>query len=122
LSFGAQQTFLNERLNDQVCAWFMTAAFAAGLTPPMAGYGFDPLPWHEAHTWQNPGWAWVDPYKDSVAVDKGIDNVTTTRRRAAAQKGDDWDEIVEEAMREEEKLSELYRLRAANQKLLENTP
>lgn len=118
LSYGHQQTFLNEKVNAKVLSWFMDAAFVAGLTPPLPGYGFDPLPYKEAHSWQTPGWAWVDPLKDSSAADKGIANVTTTRTKTASQKGDDWEEILDEAIREEEALRPLYEKRLANQKLM----
>lgn len=117
LSYGGQQAFLNEKVNFLVNAWFFEAAFLAGLTPAMPGYAADPLPYHEAHTWQNPGWAWVDPLKDSNAVDKGITNVTTTRTRTSAKLGEDWEEILAEAIREEEQLMELYEKKAANASL-----
>ncbi len=119
LSYGGQQFFLNEKCNNRLWAWFMEAAWLAGMLPELRGYALDPLPFHEAVTWQNPGWTWVDPLKDSKAAEQGIENVTTTRTRINAQQGDDWDETVDEAIREEMKLGRLYELRAENRKKLE---
>ncbi len=119
LSYGGQQFFLNEKLNNKLWAWFIEAAWMAGMLPELRDYRFDPLPYHEAVTWQNPGWTWVDPLKDSKAADQGISNVTTTRTRISAQQGEDWSEVLTEAVREEEMLTKLYELRASNQKKLE---
>lgn len=119
LSYGGQQWFLNEKLNDKLWAWFIEAAWLAGMLPELRDYAADPLPCHEAVTWQNPGWTWVDPLKDGMAADRGINNVTTTRTKINAQQGEDWNETLDEAIREEEKLSRLYELRAQNQQKLE---
>ncbi|MDH5299242.1 MAG: phage portal protein, partial [Desulfobulbaceae bacterium] len=119
LSYGGQQFFLNEKLNDRLWGWFVEAAWMSGMLPELRNYAFDPLPYHEATTWQNPGWTWVDPLKDSKAADQGISNVTTTRTKINANQGEDWNETLDEALREEEKLTKLYGLRAKNQKLLE---
>lgn len=118
LSYGGQQFFLCEKLLDRLWAWFIEGAFLAGLLSELRGYAFDPLPNHEAVDWQTPGWTWVDPLKDSKAADQGIANVTTTRGKIAANMGDNWDETLNAAVREEEKLGKLYALRAKNQKLL----
>ncbi len=123
LGYGGQQFFLNEKVLDRVLAWFMDIAFVAGLTPGLPGYGFDPLIYQEAHSWQNPGWGWVDPLKDTNAANKGIVAVTNTRTKTTSQKGEDWEEILDEAIREEQALKPLYELRLANQQILnEITP
>ncbi len=114
LSYRGQQGFLNEKLNDKVWAWFIEAAFVAGLLPELRDYAVNKLPAHEAVSWQDPGWHWVDPLKDSKAADTGIANVTTTRTRVAAANGEEWDELLEEALTEEEKLAKLYELRRQN--------
>ncbi|MHB8149978.1 MAG: phage portal protein [Desulfobulbia bacterium] len=119
LSYGGQQFFLNEKVNNKLWAWFIEAAWMGGSLPELRNYAFDPLPYHEAVTWQNPGWTWVDPLKDSKAADQGISNVTTTRTKINANQGEDWSETLDEAIREEEKLGKLYEMRAKNQKMLE---
>ncbi len=118
LSYGGMQFFLDEKLNDRVCAWFVEAAWLAGLNPsPMPGYRFDPNPYLEAVTHQDPGWSWVDPLKDGRASQLRVQEVLSTRRREAAAQGYDWDELLDEAMDEERRLTPLLRLRRQNQDL-----
>ncbi len=118
LAYQGQQAFLDEKLNDRVWAWFLEGAWLAGLLPEIRDYAVDPLPYHEAVAWQDPGWTWVDPLKDSKAADTGLANATTTRNKISSQCGEDWeDDIIEPLIREEEQLTRLYELRAKNQKL-----
>lgn len=120
LGYQEQQWFLNEKLNNRVWAWFLDAAYLAGLLPNARDYAHDPLPWHEAVIWQNPGWTWVDPLKDSKAVESGIDNATTTRTKTAAQQGEDWeDDVLPTLIHEEEQLARLYELRRKNRQAKE---
>ena len=115
LSYQGQQDFLNEKLNARVWAWFIEAMWMAGNLPEVRDYRFDPLPYHEAVAWQNPGWTWVDPLKDSKAAETGISNATTTRAKISAQAGEDWeDDVLGPLIYEEELLEKLYELRAAN--------
>jgi len=118
LAYQGQQAFLDEKLNDPVWAWFLEAAWLAGLLPGIRDYAVDPLPYHEAVSWQDPGWTWVDPLKDSKAADTGLANATTNRTKISSQCGEDWeDDIIEPLIREEEQLTRLYELRAKNQQL-----
>ncbi len=114
ISYQGQQQYLNERLNSRVWAWFLDAAVISGLAPALPGFAGDPWPYYEAVSWQNPGWTWVDPLKDSKAAELGIGLVTTTRSRIAAQMGEDWEETLEQSIAEEEKLARLYELRRKN--------
>ena len=84
----------------------------------MPGFAVDPWPWLEAVVQQDPGWTWVDPLKDGQASKIKIEQVLSTRRREAAQQGNDFDELLAESEEEERKLGELYRLRAENARLL----
>lgn len=116
LSYQGQQFFLDEKLNDRVWAWFFEAAWLAGLLPEIRDYATDPAPYHEAVSWQDPGWTWVDPLKDSKAADTGLNNATTTRSKINAQCGDDWeDDVLAPLIYEEEQLTRLYELRRKNQ-------
>ncbi|NDY41260.1 phage portal protein [Dissulfurirhabdus thermomarina] len=119
ISYQALQQYLNERFNSRVWTWFVEAAMIAGLAPYLPGYGSDPRAYHEAVAWQCPGWTWVDPLKDSRAAATGIELVTTTRSKIAAQQGEDWDETLEQAIAEERRLADLYRLRRENRQLQE---
>jgi len=119
LSYGGMQLFINEEMNDRVCAWFVEAAWMAGLNPqPMPDFRFNPWPYLEAVSQQDPGWTWVDPLKDGQASKLKVENVLSTRRREAAAQGADFDELLEESMEEEALLTPLYEQRAKNQKIL----
>ncbi len=119
LSYGGMQQFLNEEMGDRVCAWFVEAAWMAGLNPqPMPDFAWNPWPYLEAVSQQDPGWTWVDPLKDGQASKLKVDNILSTRRREAAAQGADFDELLEEAIEEETLLTPLYELRAQNQQIL----
>jgi len=120
LSYQGQQFFIDEKMNDKVAAWFIEAAWMAGLNPmPMPGFRFDPYPYLEAVQHQDPGWSWVDPYKDGQGSKLKIDNFLSTYRREAAAQGVDFDEMLVDAIDLEEKLTPLYEARAKNKKILE---
>lgn len=120
LSYQGQQFLLGEKMNDQIAAWFIEAAWMAGLNPsPMHNFRFDPYPYLEAVNHNNPGWTWVDPLKDGKASELKIENTLSSRRREAAGQGYDWDELVDELTDEELKLARLYELRAKNKQLME---
>ncbi len=46
--------------------------------------------------WQTPGWSWVDPQKDARAAELKLKMGITTRRKLAAEAGDDIDDINRE--------------------------
>ena len=119
LSYGGMQQFINEELNARVCAWFVEAAWMAGLNPqPMPDFARNPWPYLEAVSQQDPGWTWVDPLKDGQASKLKVAEVLSTRRREAAAQGGDFDELLDEALEEERLLTPLYELRAKNNQLL----
>lgn len=53
------------------------------------------------------GWDWVDPLKDINATVAAIDNGLTSRTRALAEQGEDFEEIAEELFEEQELIAEL---------------
>lgn len=113
LSYQGMQFFLDEEMNQKVCAWFIEAAWLAGLNPTaMPGYRFDPYPYLEAVTPQNPGWSWVDPYKDGQSSELKIKSALSNHRREAAAQGIDFDENLDELMAIETRLLELDKIRA----------
>lgn len=118
LTYSGQQFFLNEKFNSRVMAWFLDALFLSGLGPVMSGYADDPTRYHELVWWQNPGWTWVDPLKDGKAVELKVGLGITTRREAAAQEGEDWDDVIDGLIEEEKRMSELLKLRRQNQDIL----
>lgn len=95
--YKRQQAYLINKLNRPL--WRLWGQFLA-LSDLAPGLGVEiPV------TWQAPGWEWVDPKKDADANDVLLNKLKiTSRRRIAASRGDDLDEI--EAERAEE--AELY--------------
>ncbi len=121
LSYQGQQQFLEEKMNRNVVAWFIEAAWLAGLNPaPMPRYAEDPLVWHEKACGQFPGWTWVDPNNDANAAEKLIELVIDTRSDQAAQRGQVFEDVVERQVEEEEQLIRLYELRARRKQLEES--
>jgi len=57
--------------------------------------------------WTPNGWQWVDPLKEAQAVEIELDIGTTTLRDVAASKGRDWEELLEQRLREEAREAEL---------------
>jgi len=51
-------------------------------------------------------WAWVDPYKDIQAANDAINNGLSTRTKELKRQGYDFDDIIDELARENQKLKE----------------
>jgi capsid protein len=117
LSYQGQQNFINEKMNDRLAEWFVEGLFLAGIMI-MPAYEKDPDAYTDVE-WQNPGWTWVDPANDSKAANMDLANCTTTRRRIAGNRGDDWDETMDQLIREEDRLIDLARKRAERLKIEE---
>ena len=74
LSYQGMQFFIDEDMNQQINAWFIEAAWMAGINPtPMPDFRFDPYPYIEAVQPQNPGWSWVSPRDDAQASNLKIE-------------------------------------------------
>lgn len=58
-------------------------------------------------TWTPPGWRSVDPLKESNAKKINLMYGTTTLADIAAEEGKDWEELLEQQKREQEKRQEL---------------
>jgi capsid protein len=69
-------------------------------------FDIDTLPADIPVTWQAPGWPWVDPLKDSRAAKTEIELGINTRRKLAADRGHDFDELVEQLKREKGQLEQ----------------
>jgi lambda family phage portal protein len=57
--------------------------------------------------WIGGGWGWVDPVKEVEASRKAIDYGLSTLAEEAAGQGRDWEEILEQQKREQDKAGEL---------------
>lgn len=57
--------------------------------------------------WIGGGWGWVDPVKEIEASQKAIDFGLSTMAEEAAAQGRDWEEILEQRKREQDKIAEI---------------
>lgn len=57
--------------------------------------------------WIGGGWGWVDPVKEVEASRKAIDYGLSTLAEEAAAQGRDWEEVLEQIRREQDKAGEL---------------
>jgi len=57
--------------------------------------------------WIGGGWGWVDPVKEVDASKKAIDYGLSTLAKEVAAQGEDWEEVLEQKARENEKTKEL---------------
>jgi len=64
------------------------------------------------HTWNPPTWQYIEPLKDIQANTLEAASSGTSRRRQAARRGDDWDELVPEIAEDNGKLIEAAYLKA----------
>lgn len=96
--YQRQQHFLNRKFNERAWRRFCRVLAIAGLEP-LDSYRV-PV------TWQAPGWQWVDPRNDSTAAEKDIGLGLSTRRKLCADRGLDFDEVVEQLAREKRMLEE----------------
>lgn len=123
LSYRGQQQFIEEQQNRKIMAWFIEAAWLAGLHPtPMPNYRKDPLYYHELAEGQFPGWGWVDPKNDASAAEKLIDLTLDSHRNQAAQKGNDWDSTMDDLEDEESRMINLAKMRAKRKNIEEGNP
>lgn len=118
LGYRGQQMFLHEKMNWTIIAWFIEAAWLAGLSPSsMPGYARDPYRYNEMIGARPPGWQWVDERAAADAAGKRLDNYTDTRTAQTAERGDDFSDIVETRIEEERELQALYLVMAETARL-----
>jgi lambda family phage portal protein len=75
-------------------AWFEEASLIPGLLPE--GVSADMIELH----WYWPGWPDQDPMNDAQADTERLDNGTTTEAELAAEQGHDWEERIQQQVRE----------------------
>lgn len=119
LGYKGQQTFVDEKMNWGVTAWFMEAAALVGLAPPMVDYFRDPHRYHEMVVPRSPGWQWVDERNATDAAEKKLDLVIETRTGLNAERGLVFEDTVETRIEEEQLLQNLYQEMAKTKALKE---
>lgn len=82
-----EQDFINSRLNQPVWDWWTSTAIVAGALPRRTLY---PV------LWMPQGWQWVDPSKEAAATREAIDMGLDSAIKAAARRGSDVFENLEQ--------------------------
>lgn len=103
-----QAWFIDAFLNPMFGAWLEMALLTELKLPSNKYEKFN------APVWYPKRWEWVDPQKDITAKEKELGLMLTTRKRLAAEQGDDFDELIEEIKDEQEKLNEINKGDAAD--------
>lgn len=101
------QRWLIESLCQPVFDSWLEMALTTGTILLPTG---KPLPFRDLEKfrrvkWWARGWQWVDPAKEATSVSTQIDNATTSRSRVLADKGIDFDDMLEEIQEENAKLA-----------------
>jgi len=106
--FKVRQEWLSQKLCQPVWEMLLEEAYLRGELEAKEFY-FEGRPkssWLRAR-WIAPGWSWVDPLKEVKASREAIvGNISSLADEAAGQ-GKDWEEILEQRAREEQKRKEL---------------
>lgn len=89
-------------LNPLFKSWAAEAMLIPGYLPP----GLPPVSqWRIKWRWD--GFASIDPVKDATAAKIRLESGQTTLERECAERGDDWEEVLEQQAREMRKRKEL---------------
>lgn len=103
--FKTWRTWFSSRFNQPIYELVMEEAFLRGDFEANNFYKFKD---EFCRTrWIGGGWGWVDPVKEIDASRKAIDFGLSTMAEEAANQGRDWEEILEQRKREQDKIDEL---------------
>lgn len=97
-----QGWFIDSFLNPVFAQWLKTALLSENLNLPNDKYDK-----FNAPVWYPRRWDWVDPQKDVEAKARELELKLTTRTKIAAEKGEDFEEILEQLQEEQEQLKSL---------------
>lgn len=103
--FKVRQEWLAQKLCQPVWEMLLEEAYLRGELKANNFYG-KRLDWVRAR-WIAPGWSWVDPLKEVKASKEAIAGNISSLADEAAGQGKDWEEILEQRAREEQKRKEL---------------
>lgn len=104
--FRGAQTWLAERLCQPCWEWVLEEAWLREDLPAVDLLGDQRDDWMKA-SWIAPGWGWVDPVKEVESSTMAIDaNLSTLADECAAQ-GRDWEDVLAQKKREQDKRAEL---------------
>ncbi len=103
--FMMQQRFIADRLGKPVFFALIEEAYLLGELPILDFYQN-----REAYVrsrWIAPGWQWIDPQNEVTAAADSVNNNFSTLAEEAADRGQDYEEILEQRAREQKKIKEL---------------
>lgn len=103
--FKTWRTWFAGRMCQPIYELVMEEAFLRGDFEAEDFYGMR-HEWCRAQ-WIGGGWGWVDPVKEIEASQKAIDYGLSTMAEEAAAQGRDWEEILEQRKREQDKIAEI---------------
>ncbi|MDD5108307.1 MAG: phage portal protein [Candidatus Omnitrophica bacterium] len=106
--FKVRQEWLSQKLCQPVWEMLLEEAYLKGELEAAEFYekGRPRSAWLRAR-WIAPGWSWVDPLKEVKASREAITGNISSLADEAAGQGKDWEEILEQRAREEQKRKEL---------------
>lgn len=103
--FMMQQRFVADKFGKPVFFALLEEAYLLGELPILDFYTN-----REAYIrsrWIAPGWQWIDPENEVTAAKDSVDNNFSTLAEEAADRGQDWEEILEQRAREQKKIKDL---------------
>ncbi len=106
--FKVRQEWLSQKLCQPVWEMLLEEAYLKGELDAAEFYekGRPKSAWLRAR-WIAPGWSWVDPLKEVKASREAIAGNISSLADEVAGQGKDWEEILEQRAREEQKRKEL---------------
>lgn len=106
--FKVRQEWLAQKLCQPVWEMLLEEAYLKGEIDADIFYEKGkPVPAWVRARWIAPGWSWVDPLKEVKASREAIAGNISSLADEAAGQGKDWEEILEQRAREEQKRKEL---------------
>lgn len=99
------QEYLVNHFCQPIWEEFVKACVLGGLID-LPGYWQEPEKYHECY-WIAPGWTWIDPLKDVKASREELDAGLNTLQEICAERGLDWQEVMEQRAREQAYMEEL---------------
>lgn len=106
----------SEQLLDPVRYCAVEEAFDRGyvVAPPLAPDFWEMPAAYLNGRWIGPGRGYVDPTKEAEAANMRIDGLLSTLQDEAAEQGDDWEELLDQAEWEQEELTRRNLKRVSN--------
>ena len=95
---GLQAWFAAHALQPIYERWLLSALLAGAIV------GFRVSDYERilaATSWKPRGWAWIEPLKEEKANEQGIANGTRTRRDIALERGQDWQDTMDQQREEQ---------------------